>query len=55
MKQDSSSNTDLVEEPKEDAKRFYRLLKGIEHPAYLSSISSKLSAMVKLLHIKSVG
>ena len=32
--QGSSSNADFVEEPNEDAKRFYRLLKDFEQPAY---------------------
>ena len=53
--QGSSSNPNFVEEPNEDAKRFYRLLKDFEQPAYPGCSSSKLSAMVKLLHIKSLG
>ncbi|XP_075097586.1 uncharacterized protein LOC107787862 [Nicotiana tabacum] len=45
----------LEEEPNLEAKKFYRLLKDFEQPLYQNSKVSKLSTMVKLLHIKSIG
>lgn len=45
----------LMEEPNPEAKRFYRVLKDFEQPLYQSSKISKLSTLVKLLHIKTVG
>ncbi|XP_019263711.1 PREDICTED: uncharacterized protein LOC109241424 [Nicotiana attenuata] len=54
-----NTNTDgdnfLEEEPNLEAKKFYRLLKDIEQPLYQNLKVSKLSTMVKLLHIKSIG
>ncbi|XP_070009493.1 uncharacterized protein [Nicotiana sylvestris] len=44
----------LMEEPNPEAKRFYRVLKDFEQPLYQSSKNSKLSTLVKLLHIKTV-
>ncbi|XP_058006762.1 uncharacterized protein LOC131182131 [Hevea brasiliensis] len=43
------------EEPNEEANKFYRLLRDFEQPLYQGSTSSKLSCLVKLLHIKSLG
>ncbi|XP_057998652.1 uncharacterized protein LOC110631536 [Hevea brasiliensis] len=43
------------EEPNEEANKFYRLLRDFEQPLYQVSKSSKLSCLVKLLHIKSLG
>ncbi|XP_057993145.1 uncharacterized protein LOC131174101 [Hevea brasiliensis] len=43
------------EEPNEEANKFYRLLRDFEQPLYQGSKSSKLSCLVKLLHIKSLG
>ncbi|XP_075109058.1 uncharacterized protein LOC142180858 [Nicotiana tabacum] len=43
------------EEPNIEAKRFYRILKDFEQPLYQDSKVSKLSTLVKLLHIKSIG
>nr|XP_009761715.1 PREDICTED: uncharacterized protein LOC104213864 isoform X2 [Nicotiana sylvestris] len=54
-----NTNTDgddfLEVEPNLQAKKFYRLLKDFEQPLYQNSKVSKLSTMVKLLHIKSIG
>ncbi|WMV46508.1 hypothetical protein MTR67_039893 [Solanum verrucosum] len=43
------------EEPNPEAKRFYSLLKEYDQPLYKGSKLSKLSTLVKLLHIKSIG
>lgn len=43
------------EEPNEYAKTFYKLLQENEQPLYEGSKCSKLSALVKLLHLKSLG
>lgn len=43
------------EEPNPEAKRFYSHLKDFEQPIYEGSKASKLSTLVKLLHIKSIG
>ena len=51
----ASNVVDCTEEPNDDAKKFFRLIKDFEQPAYPGSTCSKLSAMVKLLHIKSLG
>ncbi|WMV42845.1 hypothetical protein MTR67_036230 [Solanum verrucosum] len=45
----------LEEEPNPEAKRFYSLLKDFDQPLYEGSKVSKLSTLVKLLHIKSIG
>ncbi|XP_059279095.1 uncharacterized protein LOC132033211 [Lycium ferocissimum] len=51
----TGSDDFVEEEPNPEAKRFYRLLNDFEQPLYESSKASKLSTMVKLLHIKSIG
>ncbi|KAH6763042.1 S-adenosylmethionine carrier 1 [Perilla frutescens var. hirtella] len=43
------------EEPNKEAKAFYRLLKESEQPSYPGCETSKLSILVHLLHIKSIG
>jgi len=43
------------QEPNSAAKRFYGLLKDSQHPVYDGCKSSKMSALVKLLHIKTLG
>ncbi|XP_009601698.1 uncharacterized protein [Nicotiana tomentosiformis] len=45
----------LMEEPNPEAKRFYRVLKEFEQPLCQSSKIFKLSTLVKLLHIKTIG
>ncbi|KAH0712416.1 hypothetical protein KY289_008375 [Solanum tuberosum] len=45
----------VEEEPNVEAKRFYSLLKDLEQPLYQNSKASKLSSLIKLLHIKSMG
>ncbi|XP_015162550.1 uncharacterized protein [Solanum tuberosum] len=45
----------LVEEPNVEAKFFYSLLKDFEQPLYQNSKASKLSSLIKLLHIKSMS
>ncbi|XP_050229112.1 uncharacterized protein LOC126678253 [Mercurialis annua] len=45
----------LGEEPNTEAKQFYMLLEDSQHPLYPSSKTSKLSALINLLHIKSIG
>ena len=45
----------LHEQPNAEANKFYRLLEDSRKPLYQGSKSSKLSALVKLLHIKSLG
>ncbi|XP_049414667.1 uncharacterized protein LOC125877411 [Solanum stenotomum] len=54
-----STHTDcddlLEEEPNVEAKCFYNLLKDFEKPLYKNSKASKLSSLIKLLHIKSIG
>ncbi|WMV19934.1 hypothetical protein MTR67_013319 [Solanum verrucosum] len=42
----------LKEEPNVEAKVFYSLLKDFELPLYQNSKASKLSSLIKLLHIK---
>ncbi|CAN1129189.1 hypothetical protein LINPERPRIM_LOCUS17285 [Linum perenne] len=42
-------------EPNMEAKRFYKLVDESKKPAYNGCKSSKLSLLVKLLHIKTVG
>ncbi|KAL3363155.1 hypothetical protein AABB24_012452 [Solanum stoloniferum] len=53
----NNSGDDLMEEeePNDEAKRFYRLLKDLDLPLYESAKVSKLSTLVKLLHLKSIG
>ncbi|XP_060170527.1 uncharacterized protein LOC132601465 [Lycium barbarum] len=45
----------LEEEPNVEAKKFYSLLKDFKQPLYQNSKASKLSSLIKLLHIKSMG
>ncbi|KAH0747692.1 hypothetical protein KY285_009349 [Solanum tuberosum] len=45
----------IEEEPNPEAKQFYSHLKDFEQPIYEGSKASKLSTLVKLLHIKSIG
>nr|XP_016451210.1 PREDICTED: uncharacterized protein LOC107775916 [Nicotiana tabacum]XP_016451216.1 PREDICTED: uncharacterized protein LOC107775916 [Nicotiana tabacum]XP_016451223.1 PREDICTED: uncharacterized protein LOC107775916 [Nicotiana tabacum] len=52
---DVGCNDLLEEEPNVEAKKFYSLLKDFEKPLYQSSKISKLSTLIKLLHIKSMG
>jgi len=49
----SFDHEEQEEEPNSEAKRFYRLLKDSQHPLYDGCKSSKMSALLKLLHIKS--
>ena len=49
------SNDVLHEEPNTEAKKFYQLLGDYRKLLYQGSKSSKLSVLVKLLHIKSLG
>ena len=42
------------EEANNERKRFYRLLKDSQHPVYDGCKSSKMSTLVKLLHIKTL-
>lgn len=51
----SSSHSEDREEPNDEANSFYRLLNDVQEPAYPGCVTSKLSIVVKLLHIKSVG
>nr|CAD1844144.1 unnamed protein product [Ananas comosus var. bracteatus] len=46
---------DLEDEPNDGAKSFYRLLKESNQPLYDGSKCSKLSLLIKLFHIKSLG
>ena len=43
------------EEPNDNANKFYTLLRDLEQPLYEGSKCSKLSAVMKLLHIKTLG
>lgn len=52
---DVNYNDLLGEEPNVEAKKFYNLLKDFEKPLYQNSKISKLSTLIKLLHIKSMG
>ncbi|XP_050238212.1 uncharacterized protein LOC126687698 [Mercurialis annua] len=52
---DVDANDALREEPNTEAKHFYMLLEDSQHPLYPNSKTSKLSALVNLLHIKSLG
>ncbi|OIT36949.1 hypothetical protein A4A49_53602, partial [Nicotiana attenuata] len=45
----------LGDEPNIEAKKFYSLLKDFEQPLHRNSKCSKLSTLIKLLHIKSMG
>lgn len=52
----TSTNDDLrEEEPNVEDKFFYRLLKDLDLPLYLSVKVSKLSILIKLFHLKSIG
>ncbi|XP_021848834.2 uncharacterized protein [Spinacia oleracea] len=51
----SSLNDSNLEEPNADAKRFYNLLKDSQDPVYEGCKSSRMSALLKLLHIKTLG
>lgn len=48
-------NTNGEVEPNPEAKQFYGLLNDYEQPLYESSKARKLSTLIKLLHIKSIG
>ncbi|XP_050234230.1 uncharacterized protein LOC126682554 isoform X1 [Mercurialis annua] len=51
-----SSNCEVNEEnPNSEALKFYRLLKDLDEEVYPGCKTSKLAAMIKLLHIKSLG
>ncbi|XP_070032150.1 uncharacterized protein [Nicotiana tomentosiformis] len=52
---DVNYNNLLVEEQNVEAKKFYNLSKDFEKPLYQNSKISKLSTLIKLLHIKSMG
>ena len=43
------------EEPNDNANKFYTLLRDLGQPLYEGSKCSKLSAVMKLLHIKTLG
>lgn len=45
----------LEEDPNVDAGKFYSLLEDFKKPLYQNSKTSKLSSLIKLLHIKSMG
>ena len=45
----ASNTVDCMEEPNDDAKKYFRLIKDFEQLVYLCSNCSKLSAMLKLL------
>lgn len=51
----TSGDDFLEEEPNIEAKQFYSLLKDFEQPLYKGSKLFKLSTLVKLLHIRSIG
>ncbi|KAH6775537.1 hypothetical protein C2S52_013098 [Perilla frutescens var. hirtella] len=55
LENNSSCQSKHREEPNKEAKAFYRLLKESEQPSYPGCESSKLSILVHLLHIKSIG
>lgn len=44
-----------VEEPNDEAKRFYSLLNDSQDPVYEGCKSSRMSALLKLLYIKTLG
>lgn len=51
----NNSGDDLLEEePNNEAKKMYKLMKDLDLPLYESTKVSKLSALVKLLHLKSI-
>ncbi|XP_042446315.1 uncharacterized protein LOC122031244 [Zingiber officinale] len=52
---DDSNHANISEEPNDEAKFFYRLLNVSKEPLYEGSRVSKLSALIKLLHLKNVG
>ncbi|KAM3202853.1 hypothetical protein P3L10_030478 [Capsicum annuum] len=45
----------LEEDPNADTGKFYSLLEDFEQPLYQNSKALKLSSLIKLLHIKSMG
>lgn len=51
----TTSDDFVEEEPNPEAKRFYGLLNDYEQPFYEGSKARKLSTLIKLLHIKSIG
>ncbi|XP_019189999.1 PREDICTED: uncharacterized protein LOC109184453 [Ipomoea nil] len=51
----TSNHIEHGEEPNEEANAFYKMLKEFEQPAYPGCNTSKLSIIVKLLYIKSIG
>ncbi|CAI0551586.1 unnamed protein product, partial [Linum tenue] len=52
---DMDSEEAYNESPNDEAEKFYRLLNDSEQPVYDGCKSSKLSTIVKLLHIKTLG
>jgi len=52
---DSSRSIEFEKEANDEAKKFYRLLEDLQQPLYEGCKASKLSTVVKLLHIKSLG
>ena len=52
---DSLNHDNQEEEPNGEAKAFYRLLKDSQDPVYEGCKTSKMIALVKLLHIKTLG
>lgn len=52
---DADCDDSLEEEPSDEAKKFYNLLGDFEKLLYQGLKISKLSTLVKLLHIKSMG
>jgi len=53
--EDSFVHESQEEEPNDEGKRFYRLLKDSQEYVHDGCKSSKMSALVKLLHIKTRG
>ena len=52
---DSLSHDNQEEEPHDEAKTFCRLLKDLQDPIYKGCKTSKLTALVKLLHVNTLG
>ena len=50
-----SSDVNNVEEPNANAKRFYELLQESQEPVYEGCKSSRISVLLELLHIKTLG
>ena len=51
----SSTHETRAEDPNDDAATFYRLFDDFQTPLYEGAATSKLSAVVNLLHIKTLG